>query len=192
MDIISSIAKIYNSMYEINLEDNTYRELRSGYASTEDVKKSDETDLQQIIDLMIHATIDESFIDDDLKEAVNMSTIDERMKDTDLWTREGMNPAKQWRRGRIIVSKREEDGRITRILWVSEDIDKEKRDRERLIDMSERAMAASEAKSSFLSNMSHEIRTPINAVLGMNEMILRESSEENVLKVMALIRLCKA
>lgn len=31
------------------------------------------------------------------------------------------------------------------------------------------------AKSEFLANMSHEIRTPINAVLGMNEMILRES-----------------
>lgn len=31
------------------------------------------------------------------------------------------------------------------------------------------------AKSDFLANMSHEIRTPINAVLGMNEMILKES-----------------
>ena len=43
-----------------------------------------------------------------------------------------------------------------------------------------RAIAASEAKSSFLANMSHEIRTPINAVLGMNEMILRECDEEGV------------
>ena len=42
----------------------------------------------------------------------------------------------------------------------------------------ERADAASEAKSSFLSNMSHEIRTPINAVLGMNEMVLRESDDQ--------------
>ena len=31
------------------------------------------------------------------------------------------------------------------------------------------------AKSEFLANMSHEIRTPINAVLGMNEMLLTES-----------------
>lgn len=36
------------------------------------------------------------------------------------------------------------------------------------------AEAANMAKSSFLANMSHEIRTPINAILGMNEMILRE------------------
>ena len=37
-----------------------------------------------------------------------------------------------------------------------------------------RAESANNAKSDFLANMSHEIRTPINAVLGMNEMIIRE------------------
>ncbi|MBE6910750.1 MAG: response regulator [Ruminococcaceae bacterium] len=47
-----------------------------------------------------------------------------------------------------------------------------------LLEMTERANAASKAKSNFLSSMSHEIRTPINAVLGMNEMILRESAEK--------------
>lgn len=46
---------------------------------------------------------------------------------------------------------------------------------------SDTALAASQAKSQFLAQMSHEIRTPINAVLGMNEMILRESKSENIL-----------
>ena len=36
------------------------------------------------------------------------------------------------------------------------------------------------AKSVFISNMSHEIRTPINAVLGMDEMILRETKDEQI------------
>lgn len=44
------------------------------------------------------------------------------------------------------------------------------------------AQKASEAKSSFLSNMSHEIRTPINAVLGMNEMIIRECDDDQILE----------
>lgn len=39
------------------------------------------------------------------------------------------------------------------------------------------AEAANMAKSSFLANMSHEIRTPINAILRMNEMILREEKD---------------
>ena len=42
------------------------------------------------------------------------------------------------------------------------------------------AIAADEAKSSFLAQMSHEIRTPINAVLGMNEMILRECTDDEI------------
>ena len=43
-----------------------------------------------------------------------------------------------------------------------------------LLEEKVRAESANHAKSDFLANMSHEIRTPINAVLGMNEMILRE------------------
>ena len=39
---------------------------------------------------------------------------------------------------------------------------------------------ANKAKSRFLADMSHEIRTPINAVLGMNEMIIRETESENI------------
>ncbi|MBQ3799472.1 MAG: response regulator [Treponema sp.] len=40
---------------------------------------------------------------------------------------------------------------------------------------------ANHAKGDFLSNMSHEIRTPINAVLGLDEMILREADDEAIL-----------
>lgn len=49
----------------------------------------------------------------------------------------------------------------------------------------EMADSASVAKSRFLANMSHEIRTPINAVLGMDEMILRESTEKPIRKYAA-------
>lgn len=46
----------------------------------------------------------------------------------------------------------------------------------------EQAEAANQAKRDFLANMSHEIRTPLNVVLGMNEMIRRESTESAVQK----------
>lgn len=181
MEIISTLANIYNSMHELDLENNVYRELRAGYMSAEKILDNKQMDLQQIVNVMVQKTIDPSCIDEDLLETTNLNTINERMRDTDIWTKEVMNPNKEWKRGRIIVSKRGDDGKIARILWVTEDIDKERRERERLIDASERAVAASEAKSAFLSNMSHEIRTPINAVLGMNEMILRECDDKNIL-----------
>lgn len=46
----------------------------------------------------------------------------------------------------------------------------------------QQAIMAKEAQAKFLANMSHEIRTPINAVIGMNEMILRDSEDEEVLE----------
>ena len=41
-------------------------------------------------------------------------------------------------------------------------------------------ISQNKAKSEFLARMSHEIRTPINGIIGMNEMILVESQEENI------------
>jgi len=39
---------------------------------------------------------------------------------------------------------------------------------------------AGESKDIFFANMSHEIRTPINAIMGLNELILRYSEQEEV------------
>lgn len=44
----------------------------------------------------------------------------------------------------------------------------------------QQALAADAAKGKFLAHMSHEIRTPINAVLGMNTMILRETKDMQI------------
>ncbi len=57
---------------------------------------------------------------------------------------------------------------------------KEEKAKQSIQDAADAAIAAGNAKSRFLAQMSHEIRTPINAVLGMNEMILRESDSEDI------------
>ncbi len=48
------------------------------------------------------------------------------------------------------------------------------------LQMAESERLANQAKSHFLAQMSHEIRTPINAVLGMNEMILHKSRDKEI------------
>ncbi len=57
-----------------------------------------------------------------------------------------------------------------------------------LLDTVKEAKDANNAKSAFLSHMSHEIRTPINAILGMDEMILQESKENGTLEYAESIR----
>ncbi len=46
----------------------------------------------------------------------------------------------------------------------------------------EAAVKANQSKSSFLARMSHEIRTPMNAIVGLNEMIAKESTQKSVIE----------
>jgi signal transduction histidine kinase/CheY-like chemotaxis protein/HPt (histidine-containing phosphotransfer) domain-containing protein len=51
----------------------------------------------------------------------------------------------------------------------------------KLSEAAVKANQANDAKSYFLSTMSHDIRTPMNAILGLNEMVLRDSEDETIL-----------
>ena len=84
----------------------------------------------------------------------------------------------------IINNNLIDKGKLTTLLIMLSqlsDIEKLYDVRSELLKAIDRANTANKAKSDFLANMSHEIRTPLNTILGMNEMILRESSEENIL-----------
>ncbi len=58
----------------------------------------------------------------------------------------------------------------------------------RLAETAQEANRANEAKSIFLSTMSHDIRTPMNAILGMNEMVLRDTKDEKIMLYSESIR----
>lgn len=63
------------------------------------------------------------------------------------------------------------------IFAIGRDITERENKRRELIKAQKAAVAASEAKSSFLAHMSHEIRTPLAAILGFAEMIEQTATE---------------
>ncbi len=62
------------------------------------------------------------------------------------------------------------------------DVTENKKQLQQMQTLKVNAEKANMAKSEFLARMSHEIRTPISAVLGMNEMVLRESKDTEIRK----------
>lgn len=84
----------------------------------------------------------------------------------------------KWQRSEIYDDNRRKAGILYRVSDMTDNYLYTKQ----LIELKEDAERANEAKSTFLARMSHEIRTPINAVLGMNEMILRETESDNIRK----------
>ena len=75
----------------------------------------------------------------------------------------------------FFISRRTEKNYSSRIEQMRVEEQKQAYEAKALMLEKEAADRSNQAKSEFLANMSHEIRTPINAVLGMNEMILRET-----------------
>ncbi|MBR3841479.1 MAG: response regulator, partial [Erysipelotrichales bacterium] len=72
----------------------------------------------------------------------------------------------------LVQHKRREDGEIMKELERAKNAEQEAK---------LEAIRANKAKGEFLASMSHEIRTPINAVLGIDEMILRECTDPQIL-----------
>lgn len=67
-------------------------------------------------------------------------------------------------------------------LWLF-DKTEEYENTKRLIELKNKAVEASYAKTLFLANMSHEIRTPLNAIMGTTEMIIRSNPKPEVLSM---------
>ena len=172
---LSSLSNIYLSVYDIDLIENTFKEIKSAGLIEGNFK-----DATSMIEEAMRQTVSKKSLEDTLR-FIDLNTLNERLKDSDTVAMEYQDTDKKWRRVRFIASQRLNNGIVSNVLWLIEDIDKEKQERDALINLSERAFAASEAKSSFLSNMSHEIRTPINAILGMNEIILRECNDSEII-----------
>lgn len=177
---LSSMANIYYSAHDINIMDDTFFEIFLNFDTIREIIGNEKAGARKLL-VKVMDQLTSPGSKESVMRFIDFDTLNERLKERQTITMEFEGLTGKWSRCRFIVSERDEKGNLVRVIWLVESIDAEKKQRDALINISQRAIAASEAKSSFLSNMSHEIRTPINAILGMNEMILRECEDSDVL-----------
>ena len=105
-----------------------------------------------------------------LREAIERSIRDGVLVDVEVRAKTRAGEARWYRvRGAL---ERNADGIPLTVSGSQRDITQRQQYALALLEATETAAAANQAKSQFLANMSHEIRTPMNGVIGMIELLL--------------------
>ena len=101
----------------------------------------------------------------------------------DVYRFDYMDKSEKVYKNASIIPLEWEDGILTKVLLIAQDITEEKqreiKSQKALKDAYEAANRANVAKTQFLSNMSHDIRTPMNAIIGMTAIAGAHLTEEN-------------
>lgn len=109
-----------------------------------------------------------------VKHFFDLSAVADRLANTDTIEMEYRAVDSNWHEARFIEKKRDDNGRVTHVLYVTRIVSKQKQqelERERLRIAYQSAESANQAKTTFLLNMSHDIRTPMNAILGYTQLM---------------------
>ncbi|MDP1675867.1 MAG: response regulator [Bacteroidota bacterium] len=81
-----------------------------------------------------------------------------------------------------------ENNKVVGFLAIARDISEKNRYEQELKEAKETAESATVAKSQFLATMSHEIRTPMNGVIGMTDLLLQTSLNDEQREYTEIIR----
>jgi diguanylate cyclase (GGDEF)-like protein len=130
MEILVSMSDIYNSMHLIDIESNTVVEYKARDEVSEVVNNSRGA-VETMRELML-LTTEEEYCDEAL-EFTDVRTISERMRNKKIISKEFMSKAIGWYRGSFITIEKDLEGYPTKVIYVTQNIDKEKKEKEELI-----------------------------------------------------------
>jgi diguanylate cyclase (GGDEF)-like protein len=130
MAMLVSMSDVYNSMHLIDLEENTIR----AYNARKEVSKvTEHTNVaDEAMRQMLTMTTQEEYRDAVL-EFGDVTTMADRMQNRKVISREFKSKSIGWYRASIIVVEADETGHPTKVIYVTRDIDEEKKKERELV-----------------------------------------------------------
>jgi diguanylate cyclase (GGDEF)-like protein len=128
---LKSLAKIYASMFKINMERDTSEQIICNDYRISQVMESGQKRASQAIREMTELMVDKRSLDDMLS-FTNLATLSDRFKESNSLTIEFLSAEHIWKRARFILVEKDELGKLISVILATEVIDEEKRARERL------------------------------------------------------------
>ena len=171
-EVISAVSRVYFSIYSIDLVQNFYEEI-SNRGHSVHLPTGQGGDAQKKMDEICRTLVVKEY-QDEVMRFFDLSTVADRMKESEVIGIEYFAMDGNWHQARFLEKKRDENGRVTNILYVTRIVSRQKQqelEQERLRIAYQVAESANEAKTTFLLNMSHDIRTPMNAILGYSKLM---------------------
>lgn len=188
LDIIKSLSLMFTCVYYIDLKDYSYIEL---YSMQQPVHQliGRAGDKKHALDMMVNQIVMPKYIDG-MKEFLDFSTANERLKNKNCVFYQYESKYRRWLEATIIAAHRNEQGDCDHVILAMRDIEelkqKELAQQKALMKATAAAEAANQAKTKFLFNMSHDIRTPMNAIMGFTA--LMEDSIDNREKSLSYLK----
>lgn len=178
-EVISALSQIYNAIFLINLEKDSFKEI-SGKGSTHRLAGK-----SGCASLEMNRLCDEFIVSeykDKLRQFFDISTLQKRLKNEETIATEYLTNDNNWHTARFIVRRRNESNTITDVLYVTQIISASKRREQSWIAIAEEANKANVAKTEFISQIAHDIRTPMNAIMGFTDIVSQHIDEPDKIK----------
>lgn len=159
-ETISTIAKSYSAIYQINLETDTYERI-----SGKEIIPKMGCASEKMFDVCEQEVAPE--YRNIVHQFADLKTLASRLeKEEDVLAEYRMADG-NWHKLRFIVRKRDANGKVLQVIATIRTISEVKRKELNLFFEAEQAKREAKIKTRFLQSMSHDMRTPLNGIAGM-------------------------